>query len=426
MKRRDFLKTSGSAAVLPFALGGFSVRAFGRSPIFDALTSKANCDDRVLVLVQLIGGNDGLNTVIPIDQYDRYVAARKNIAIEENKILKLTTKTGLNPELEGLEQLYKEGKLCIIQNAGYPSPNFSHFRSVDIWTSASEYDQYVTTGWLGRYLENIYPHYPFGYPTAAVPDPAAIQVGPLISPVLDGTMANLGMSFSNPASYYDINEFASDNPEPQSIADDYLNHIKTTGDQISKFAVPVKTAASKSSIRSKRWPTMKNPLADQLKIVAQLIAGGLKTKVYIVSLPGFDTHSSQNIDAGATAPHPKLLWYLSTAINAFQDDLKLNGLEDRVLGMTFSEFGRRIISNSAAGTDHGTAAPLFMFGSSVKGGIVGNNPVLPEKASVEDNVAMTVDFRQVYSTVLKDWFCADESEIKKVLFKDFKPLPVIV
>ncbi len=427
MKRRDFLfKVAAPAAVLPIAIGGLHLRAFGRTPAFEALSASAGCDDRILVLVQLVGGNDGLNTVIPLDQYSIYSAARSNIAIPEKDVLKLSDATGLHPKLTGLEALYKEGHLAVIQNVGYPTPNFSHFRSVDVWNTGSDYDQFLTTGWMGRYLEHIYPNYPFGYPKPAVPDPVAIQVGSIISPVLDGTMANLGMAFTNPGSYYDINEFDSPDTKSTGGAGESLAFIKQTGDQINKFAVPVKEAASKPMKRSPKWPTdPKNTLAPQLKIVSQLIAGGLKTKVYIVTLPGFDTHSSQNIDAGTNPPHPNLLWYLSTSIVAFMDELKLNGNDERVLGMTFSEFGRRIISNSAAGTDHGAAAPLFVFGTKVKGGIIGPNATLPDKPTVEDNIMMQVDFRSVYSSMLKEWFCSDEEVIRNVLFKDFKSLPLV-
>jgi uncharacterized protein (DUF1501 family) len=426
MKRRDFIKSvATSAAVLPITVGGFSVRAFGRSPMFDALMQPAQNDDRILVLVQLIGGNDGLNTVIPLDQYEAYHNARANIAIPEADVIKVTDATGLHPRLTGLSNLYKDGKLAIVQNVGYPTPNFSHFRSVDIWTAGSEYDEYLKSGWLGRYLERIYPQYPSGYPSAEMPDPVAIQVGSVVSPVLEGTLANLGMAFTNPDSYYDINDFDQPAPKPTSAANQYIGFIRATGEQIEKFAVPVKKAAEKESIRSKRWPTVKkDTLSEQLKLVAKLIAGGLKTRVYVVSLAGFDHHSSQNIDGGVNNPQPVLLNYVSTAINAFMDDLKQNGVDDRVIGMTFSEFGRRIKSNAALGTDHGTAAPHFVFGKNVKGSIIGENPVIPENPTEEDNLPMKIDFRSIYATILREWFGADEALVKEVLFKDFKTLPI--
>jgi uncharacterized protein (DUF1501 family) len=160
MKRRDFIKAS--SAVLPFALSGFPIRAFGRSPIFDALVPQGACDDHVLVLIQLVGGNDGLNTVIPLDQYSAYTNARSNIAVVESQVLKLTNATGLHPQLTALQNLYSAGKLSVVQSVGYPTPNFSHFRSTDIWLSASDYDVEISTGWLGRFFEKEYPGFPVG------------------------------------------------------------------------------------------------------------------------------------------------------------------------------------------------------------------------------------------------------------------------
>lgn len=427
MKRRDFLKVAAPTAVLPFALGGFSIRAFGRSPIFEALTAQANCDDHVLVMIQLIGGNDGLNTVIPLDQYSAYNNARSNIAVAENQVLKLTSETGLHPQLTGLQQLYSGGKLTVMQSVGYPTPNFSHFRSTDIWQTASEYEEYLSTGWLGRFLEGEFPNFPTGYPNASMPHPLAIQVGSIISPSLDGTMANMGMAFTNPTTFYNINDYKVPAPVPKSRTGDYIEFLRSTGEQINNFATPVKNAATSASNKSTLWPAAnQNVLADQLKIVSLLIAGGLKTKVYIVTLGGFDTHSTQNT-AGSGTPfsHPQLMGLVSTAITAFQDDLKLNGTENRVVGMTFSEFGRRIASNSSGGTDHGAAAPLFVFGTNVKGGIIGKNPTIPANPTSEDNLPMLYDFRSVYASILKDWFCADDTKIRNTLFKDFQMLPII-
>ncbi|MBC8145054.1 MAG: hypothetical protein H7X80_05670, partial [bacterium] len=205
MKRRDFLKRTAPAAVLPLMLGGFSVKAFARSPFLDALAKSAVDTDRVLVLVQLMGGNDGLNTVIPLDQYSAYTNARSNIAIAEAQALKLTNATGLHPQMGPMHQMFGQGKLRLVQSVGYPSPNFSHFRSTDIWLTASDSeDETVATGWMGRYLDSEFPGYPTAYPNASMPDPLAIQIGSSLSTVLEGPAANMGMSFSNPASFYNI------------------------------------------------------------------------------------------------------------------------------------------------------------------------------------------------------------------------------
>ncbi len=424
MKRRNFLKST--AALLPFAIGGFPIRVFGRNPMFESLAPLADCPDRVLVLIQLAGGNDGLNTVIPLDQYSNYQKARTAIAVPQAQVLKLTNETGLHPKLAQVKNLYTAGKIAVLQSVGYDTPNFSHFRSTDIWLTGSDYDQYISTGWMGRYLQGEFPGFPVGFPNATMPHPLAIQVGSIISPALESATANMGMAFSNPLTYYNIVKDGTGNP-PANAAGAYTDYVRDVGVQIENFATPVKNAAASVSIKSGKWPAInQNVLADQMKIVAQLIAGGLKTRVYIVTLGGFDTHTNQNTDATGTSKnysHPQLLGFLNTAIDAFQDELKLQNKEDNVIGMTFSEFGRRIYANS--GTDHGASAPLVVFGTNVNAGVFGPNPVIPSNVTVNDNVPMHYDFRSVYASLLKDWFCADEQKIRDVLFKDFQIIPFI-
>jgi len=419
MKRRDFLKAAAPITVLPFLVGGFSVKAFANNPFLNSLALQNNSSDRVLVLIQLIGGNDGLQTVIPLDQYDAIMAARANIAIAEKDTLKISSTLGFHPNFTGMQNLLSDGKLAIVQGVGYPSPNFSHFRSIDIWLTGSDYDQVLTTGWIGRYLDQEYPGFPAGYPNSTMPDPIAIQIGPSVSLGLQGQNGSMGMVFSDPTSFSNIiNDTVT--PTPKTRAGAELKYIRSIGQQLQTFAIPVKAAAAKGKTLSSQWPTASdNSLADQLRIVAQLISGGLKTKIYVVNLGGFDSHTDQR------AGQDPLLADLSNAISAFQDELKLNALEDRVLGMTFSEFGRRIASNSSGGTDHGTAAPMFFFGSNVISGIHGDNPVLPAKASPDDNLAMQFDFRQIYASVLKEWFGTSDAEITTTLLKPYTTIPII-
>jgi uncharacterized protein (DUF1501 family) len=426
MKRRDFLKGAVPATLLPLALGGFSIKAYGRSPLLSRLLASAANTDRVLVLIQLNGGNDGLNTVIPLDQYSSYNTVRSNIAIPEAQVLKLTNATGLHPQMTGVQSLYTSGKVRVVQSVGYPNPDFSHFRSTDIWLTASDYDQVVNTGWMGRYLDQEFPGYPNGYPNATMPDPLAIQIGSSLSTGLEGPAANMGMSFSNPASFYNIVS-GTNEPVPNGRAGVELDYIRNVGKQLDTFGATVKAAAGRAANKSGLYPAAKqNTLADQLKIVATLIAGGLKTRIYVVNLGGFDTHSNQNSGgAGTPTPHGTLLNQLSVAIAAFQDDIRLLGIEDRIVGMTFSEFGRRIRSNGSAGTDHGAAAPLIVFGTNVIPGVLGPNPTIDSDASPNDNIPMLYDFRSVYASLLKDWFGAPDSELRSVLFRDYQILPII-
>jgi uncharacterized protein (DUF1501 family) len=418
MKRRDFLKAA-PATLLPFLVGGYGVKAFASNPFLHSLINESVPTDRVLVLIQLIGGNDGLQTVIPLDQYDAIMAARANIAIAAKDTLQIESLIGLHPGFLGMQNLYKDGKLAIIQNVGYPTPNFSHFRSTDIWLTGSDSNQSLSTGWIGRYLEQEYPGYPNGYPNSQMPDPVGIQIGSAVSLGFEGANANLGMAFSNPAAYYDIiNE--SNPTTPNTRGGHELAYVRSIGVQLQKFATPVKAAAGKGTTKSAQWPTANaNTLADQLRIVASLIAGGLKTKLYVVNLGGFDSHADQRRNQDA------LLTKVSVAVSAFQDELKLNALEDRVLGMTFSEFGRRIKSNSSGGTDHGAAAPMFVFGSKVIAGMHGTAPKLPANATVDDNLDMQFDFRSIYASVLQEWFSTSDSEIKNTLLKDYPTIPII-
>ncbi|HZY09526.1 MAG TPA: DUF1501 domain-containing protein [Bacteroidota bacterium] len=427
MNRRDFLRNTIPIPTLAFFLSGFSLKAYGRSKFLGTLVGAANATDRVLVLIQLNGGNDGLNTVIPLDQYSGLSSARSNILIEESKVLKLTSATGLHPLMPGLQELYKEGKLAVLQSVGYPNPNFSHFRSTDIWLTGSDSDQVLNTGWMGRYLYEEFTDYPNGYPNEIMPDPLAIQIGSVVSLGFQGPSVSTGIAITSPTSFYNLVTGGVDTA-PNTPAGHELTFIRQVAQQTQQYASVITTAANKATNKSLLYPLSgQNTLADQLKIVAQLIAGGLKTRIYVVNIGGFDTHSSQVDSTGGTDSglHATLLSRLSVAINAFQDDLELLGVSNRVVGMTFSEFGRRIISNASLGTDHGAAAPLFVFGTSIKPGVYGSNPVIPSNPSVNDNIPMQYDFRSVYASILKSWFNVSQTDLETILLRNFQTLPLI-
>ena len=425
MKRRDFFRAT-MPVMLPALLPGVSLRALV-SPFLHTVV-RDEAQDRVLVLIQLSGGNDGLNTVIPLEYYDAYHNARTNIAIPEDKVLRLEgfDGTGLNPAMPELQQLFNAGKVSIIQGVSYPQPNFSHFRATDIWLTGADAGVVLPTGWAGRYLDREYPRFPQDYPNVNMPDPLAIQVGSLVSPALQGPSLTMGMAISNPNSFYElIGDKAA--PVNNSRAGEQLAYIREMSMKTDQYAGVIKKAAMKVTRQSDKYPvTGKNPLADQLKIVARLIAGGLQTRIYLVSMGGFDTHARQT-DATdtTTGAHAKLLAKLSEAINVFQDDLGYLQVGNRVVGMTFSEFGRRIQSNASGGTDHGAAAPVFVFGESVKAGVIGQNPTWPSKLTVNDNLAMQNDFRAIYSTLLEKWFRTDEAITSAVLLRDYTTLPLI-
>lgn len=422
MKRRQFIKTTSAAAVgIPFVLNGMPVNAFEKSALYESLDDN---NDRILILVQLNGGNDGLNTVLPLDQYSKLSDARTNILVPETTALKLNDKTGLHPSMTGMKSLYDNGKLAVVQNVGYPDQNRSHFRSTDIWTSASDADEVITSGWLGRYFDSKYPGYPEGYPNNECKDPFAITVGSLISQTCQGTSANFSLAIIDPTSLFQLNEGQTSPVDPNSCYGMELTFLRSALLQTNSY-INVISAANTAGANQATYPT-DNTLADQLKIVARLIAGGLKTKVYITSLGGFDTHAQQVDPTDTTVgKHAILLGQVSDAIKAFQADLAAHGLEENVMGMTFSEFGRQIKSNDSDGTDHGTAAPLFLFGSCVKGGVFGNNPLIPTNIQPQEGVAMDIDFRSVYGTILKDWFKMDSGDVDQILFNKWQYLALI-
>ena len=423
MKRKDFLRNTLPMAVIPSLLKPFSVRVLGESPFFQEMLNGFVETDKVLVLVQLNGGNDGLNTLIPLDQYSNYFNARSNIAIPENNVLRLSgvSGVGFHPAMIGMQQLYNEGQLRIVQAVGYPNPNFSHFRATDIWMSGSASNEVLTSGWTGRYLADQYPDFPTGYPNTNAPDPLGIQIGSTTSLALQGPSANMGISISSTSNFYSLIN-GTEEPVPATPAGEALQYVRLVARQTNAYAGRITEAASKVTQQGV-YPN--NNLADQLKIVARLIKGGLKTRVYMVSLGGFDTHASQtNTNDPLTGSHTTLLTRVSSAIKAFQDDLKGLGVADRVIGMTFSEFGRRIRSNGSVGTDHGAAAPMFLFGTKVNPGITGVNPTIPTNALVNDNIPMQYDFRSVYASLLQGWFCADAATLQNTLLQNFQQLPL--
>ncbi len=412
MKRRDFLfNTIPAAALLPEVIDGYSVKAFNaNSPLVQALMRGDTLTDHVLVIVQLAGGNDGLNMVIPVADYTNYFNARSNVAIPQNRVLSIAgvNGTGLHPSMTGLQSLFTEGKAKLIQSVGYPQPNFSHFRATDIWMSASNSNQEVYNGWAGRYLNYEYPNFPAGYPNPDAPDPLAIQIGSTTTLTTQGPVVNMAMSITNPTTFYNLITGTTD-PAPATPAGKELTFIRTVNQQTQKYATVIRGAAN--AVPTQGAYPANNSLADQLRIVARLIKGGLKTRIYMTSFGGFDTHSVQTNADTTTGAHATLMLRISDAIRAFQEDLRGLGVEERVIGMTYSEFGRRIKSNSSTGTDHGAAAPLFLFGTSIEAGMLGVNPTIPVNANVNDNIPMQYDFRSIYSTILEKWFCLDKTVV---------------
>ncbi|MEP7322198.1 MAG: DUF1501 domain-containing protein [Saprospiraceae bacterium] len=420
MKRRDFLSITGVTT-----LGTPMIPGFVNNPMkswFDLFTYDT---DRVLVIIQMEGGNDGLNTLIPLDQMDKYTKARSSVALPSNKILSLnnTNKTGIHPGLDAVRGLYNDGKIKFIQSVGYPSPSYSHFRSTDIWMSGSDAEEILSSGWAGRYLNYEYPNFPIGFPNPKMPDPLSVEIGYGQSLTLQGPATSMGVTIADPDSFEKLIQ-GIDTPLPDTPSGSKQSYVRLIRKQANVYGEQMKEASLKAKNKA-NYPR-DNDLAEQLKIVARLIAGGMKTRIYKVNISGFDTHDNQVLDGDHTqGEHNELMKMISTAVKAFLDDLTLLGLQDRVIGMTASEFGRRIISNASRGTDHGAAAPLMLFGNAVQGGLLGQNPVIPTNTQWEDNIPMQYDFRSIYGSILEQWFCINKSEVQKVLTKDYQTLPII-
>jgi len=429
MNRRKFLGNTALFSV-PLIIKGIPVFAGDGAlhPFLQALTAPtANCG-KVLVVIQMNGGNDGLNMVIPLDRYTELNNARPNILIPSAAVLSLngTTTTGLHPSMTGLRDLFNEGKVNLVQGVSYPNPNFSHFQAQDIWFTASNTIPTPDTGWLGRQLDLTYPGFPDGYPNTQSPDPLAIQIGGALPLALQGPNIGMGYNAPNPASLVNV---ATATPAPAPVSDygTELTFLRMMKDQSNAYATRITAAYNAQATMSAMYTAGNvNTLSNQLKIVARLIGGGLSTPVYIVNHPdSFDTHVSQVVLGDtATGNHASSLSKLSVAIAAFQNDITLMNKADKVTGMTFSEFGRRVINNASAGTDHGSGAPVIFFGAGINGGVTGTSPVLPQVPVSNTQVPLQYDFRQLYATVMQQWLCMNVTESQTVLNGSYTTVPI--
>lgn len=348
---------------------------------------------RRLVVIQLSGGNDGLNCVVPF-RNDIYHKLRPSIGLDGDDLIEITPDAALNSALSGMADLYNDGHLTIINNVGYPSPNHSHFRSTDIWQSASNADEYIQSGWIGRYLD--------GCETCSKPH-AAIELDDTLSLALKGNKLK-GMAFCEPELLK-----LSENKVIAGIAKTDLSvHEHTVVDFLHKSLAETAQSAEYIYSRSKIYKSLQqypqHEFAKRMKTIAELICSGCDTVVYYVSLPGFDTHALQK---GA---HKRVLKIYSDTLKAFTADLKQNNRFDDTLIFTFSEFGRRVKQNASNGTDHGTANNIYIAGGKLKKAGLYN--ALPDLATLDDgDLIHSVDFRQVYATLIENWLKGDAAAV---------------
>ncbi|MDB3868594.1 DUF1501 domain-containing protein [Candidatus Marinimicrobia bacterium] len=412
ISRKDFIKLSsvlvGGSLLIPRWLHAASLNMNN----LDLLRNSFN--DKIIVIVNLNGGNDGLNTVIPY-QDSNYYNLRPDIAIQSDSVLPITSDLGLHPSLTHLANYWNQGKLCVVENVGYDNQNLSHFRSTDIWQSASNSEQVLNTGWLARVLEQVYPNYNEQLPET----PMALLQGTTNQLLLTGEDGITGIMVDDPASFLDLvnSTFygSPDNIIPETAGGDELQFIRAIDNSAFQYAEYIQ-AVSDAGINTMEYAN--NPLSVQLSSAAKLISGGMYSPFFVVYQNGYDTHSDQ------LNRHSSLMSDLSLALYNFYNDLENQGLAEKVIVMTTSEFGRRPFQNGGGGTDHGTAAPMFILGNTVNGGIIGNTPNL-SSFNNNNNLLYEYDYRQVYSSLLAQHFGLSSDLIDIALLNSFENLDII-
>lgn len=427
--RREFIQAGAMGAALTWTVPAFLAQTFS------ALGAQPAGDGTILVVLQMAGGNDGLNTIVPFAN-DHYHKARPRIGLKGDDVLKINDTLGFNPALEGFKALYDQGELSIVQGIGYPNPNRSHFRSTEIWATGSDSKRFEKYGWLGRYFDNA----------CSGADPTyAVNIGRQ-APQAFSARHPLGVSFDNPQSYRYMNP---DRPGPgekdtgaETVSKLNRGDIEAemefaSGSSIGgiagttvikgsplefleRTAMDAELSSDKiRAISAKAQNTAAYPggqLGSSLKLVAQLIGGGMPTRVYYVSQGGYDTHTNQ------LTSQARLHKELADSVKAFVDDLKAQGNFQRVALLTFSEFGRRVGENASGGTDHGSASVMFAVGPKVKGGLHGRYPSLAPEDLRNGDPIFTTDFRSVYAGLLEGWLKTPSAPI---LGRQFQPLALV-
>jgi uncharacterized protein (DUF1501 family) len=434
--RREFLRSTLLTGALSWTVPTFLANTFSalQAEAIDKATQvTTGKDGQILVVLQMAGGNDGLNTVVPFAN-DYYRKARPRIGLTEKRTLKINDEIGFHENLSDFKGLYDAGELSVIQGVGYPNPNRSHFRSTEIWQTASDSERIESSGWLGRYFDN----------SCSGCDPTvAVNLGRQM-PQAFASKHPIGVSLDSPQNYRFVSGEKTKNGEMSATEESFrkLNESETemqdnaggtvaaiSGatqhkgsvlDFLERTALDAQVSSDKIRAIASRFENKASypasQLGNSLKLVAKLIGGGLPTRIFYVSQGGYDTHTNQ------TGAHERLLKELGGSVKAFVEDMKAQGNMSRVLVMTFSEFGRRVTENASSGTDHGAAAPMFIVGSQVKAGLIGKYPSLAPTDLFQGDLKFTVDFRRVYADVLGSWLKTDSSAI---LGRRFEPLELL-
>lgn len=443
MNRRKFLKNSIPATAAPLVLNNIPLSPFVTSNMLNSF----NCDtsDRALVVVFMMGGNDGLNTLVPMNQYSKYRNYRPSIYVPEsgsNSYIELDSslpdaqKIGLHPVMTPFKSLYDDGKAHIVQNVGYPSANKSHFKSTDLWLSGGDgvgANAGIKSGHFGRFLDAAFPN-TVGNPSPQKPDPLGLQLGnsnvSLGYLTNNNLVASANLTDQDPSGFYSVVQDIGTAPHTNIPSNAYgteIDYIMDVEYDTSIYAQRISSVFQSGSNSSVTYPN--HYFARQLQTVARLIAGGSKTKVFLLHAYGFDTHDDQIQTVGnpSVGWHANLLTEVFGAMKAFQDDLVNLGLDGRVITTTMSEFGRKVIENGGNGTDHGTIAPMFLFGTPIEGGVSGSNMDLDlqDNQGAPHNSQLEFDYRSVFTSLYQDWLGVDDNILTSTFGQVYSKVPFV-
>jgi uncharacterized protein (DUF1501 family) len=421
MKRRDFLKLGSTLGILPLLSNGLPIRSLAAtSPMW---FNPCNPTDRSVVVIYLNGGNDIFNTAVPLNQFSDYANFRADTYLPQNQLITLDNtlatnqQLGLHPSLTGFKSLYDNGLLNVIQGVGHAQPNKSHFKALDNWLTSSGGVENYSEGWVGRFLEDRYPSFN-GLPFTGELDPLGM---------LFGRMNNAGfhtdaehnqeivMSGKDSQGFYSvISSIAGESilNVPNTEHGGMLAYMESVATSLNVYSQRVQTTFANGTNSSIVYPN--SDLSKQLKTISRMLSGGSRTKVFMATIGGFDTHVAQITQGSTTVGlHANLLQDIGNSVKAFQDDLQNQGLSNKVLTVIFSEFGRKIVENGSFGTDHGTLNSMFVIGSGVQGGVTGTNVNLQNQDNdgAPNSNQTQHDYRQVYATILQDWLGANDTSI---------------
>jgi len=411
--RRNFLRTLGLGGAATLAAGKLPATSLFDFPLATALNG--NFSDRKLVLIRLKGGNDGLNTIVPLYALDRYRAVRPTLAVPENELIGLNTNFGIPQAMNAVKPLWDGNKMRVVNSVAYADQSLSHFTGADIMASGNSDLAENGDGWLARYYVSQNPD----YRTDTSGDPPAVKIGGPTSVLFnDSDKIDISANFANANRLEDLASSGvlynnQDAPDDCYYGDQVL-FLRTIANAATLYTTAIADAYQNSTTEADYTTS----LGEQLRLVARLIKGGLKTQLYLVTLDGFDTHVGQN----GGGNHPGLLEDMSKAVAAFYEDLSAGNKDEEVLSMTYSEFGRRVEENGVGGTDHGSALPVMFFGPALGGsGTHGLNPDLNDLDPV-GNLRFGTDFRSLYATVLENWLCIDGGTVNDILGGDYDRL----